>query len=687
MKYHRLILILALAALIVSLGADVLLAQAPAAKPTPESVGNAAARHLWSGSWRGPGYYLSWIKILIFWLVFLGWVVTTDWVSRDAQEMKLDWRRWNPIVFGVFLGGVLLLWLLPWFWLGFPLLLAAYVAPLTMYILYRNKRVGDHEKVLTRGHLRHWMAQHVRRVGVKMATEGHDPNVSGAPVSVFARGGPDAATDAGRMMAARQSPGLPTARKILSDGLAARASAIMLDYTASTVVVRHMVDGVWLSREPMERETADPALESLKLLCGCKPQDRKGRQEGKFGVDYSVIRQMFFDKVDKAEADFREQTTVELTKKYATDELPPAQRQHKVAREVESRVREKFATPIGPWTPVDKEKLPKLPGVDSMNPVSALEPVKVNATFGSQGTQTGERVVIQFDVKAVKLTRLEDLGMRDKMQAQFKEVLGRSKGFVVLSAVPAGGLRTTTKAVQLEMDRFMREFIAIEDEANRYEEVENVAVTTYKSAAGEGPATVLPKLFRNDPNVVVVRDLCNAESVSCLCREIAREDRLVISTMRAKDCAEALIRVLMLKVPVAEFASQVSAVLCQRLVRKLCDKCKEAYAPAPNVLEQLGIPAGKIRAMYRPPQPKPADQKPDEPCRHCGGAGYKGVTAIFELLVVDDTVRKVLAATPKADLVRQAARKAGMNTLQEEGILLAARGVTSVPELMRVLKQ
>ena len=236
------------------------------------------------------------------------------------------------------------------------------------------------------------------------------------------------------------------------------------------------------------------------------------------------------------------------------------------------------------------------------------------------------------------------------------------------------------------MDRFLREFAAVEDESSRAREVENITVTTYKAADGQSPAAVLPKVFRTEPNVVVVRDLPDADTVALICRDVAESDRLVIGSMRAKDFAEALLRVLMLKAPPEEVAAAVSAVLCQRLVRKLCDLCKEAYAPAPQVLQQLGIPAGRVRAFYRPRQPKPDEGKKDL-CRECGGVGYKGQTAIFELLSLDDNVREVLATTPKLDLLRQAARKAGMKSLQEEGILLVARGVTSLPELMRVMKQ
>ena len=184
--------------------------------------------------------------------------------------------------------------------------------------------------------------------------------------------------------------------------------------------------------------------------------------------------------------------------------------------------------------------------------------------------------------------------------------------------------------------------------------------------------------------MVVVRDLVNGETVGAMCEQTAA-DRLMIGTVRAKDAAEALLRVLVLGVPAAEFAKAVTAVGNQRLLRKLCETCKEAYAPTPQILQQLGIPEGRVQAFYRPPQPNP--EEPKEPCEVCGGIGYLGRIAIFELLTVGTAVRQVLTASPKLDLVRQAARKDGMKNLQEEGVLLVARGVTSLPELMRALKQ
>ncbi|HOM16485.1 MAG TPA: ATPase, T2SS/T4P/T4SS family, partial [Thermoguttaceae bacterium] len=306
--------------------------------------------------------------------------------------------------------------------------------------------------------------------------------------------------------------------------------------------------------------------------------------------------------------------------------------------------------------------------------------------FLSQGTPTGERVVLQLTTKGVRFKTLAELGVRDKIQEAIQEAMNRPKGLVLLSAMPGGGLRTTTDVLLRNQDRFLREFLAVEDVQHRYDEIENIPVHTYDSSKGETPASILQKVFRLYPNVIVIRDLVNGETIKMLCAQMEKEDQLgAVSTIRAKECAEALLRVLALKAPQAEFAAYVNGVLNQRLIRKLCDKCKQAYQPTPQVLQQLGFPAGKALTFYRPPQPTP-EQPTIEPCEQCGGIGYYGLTGLFEWWTIDDTIRKVLTAAPKLDLLRKAAQKAGMRTMQEEGLLLVAKGVTSLQELSRVMK-
>ncbi len=543
---------------------------------------------------RGPGSYLSLLKIGGFWAVFLLWVRSADWANRDAQALKVNYVRWNPIILGTFFGAFVLTWLIPIFWVSFPLLVIAYLAPFITYVVIRNAKVPNNKRVFTPSHIRYCLVVALSKVGVEMEVEAADPHTKGSPVFLSAQGAVDERTDQVNLLHARQSPGMLTARQLIAGGMEFSASSIMLDFTQDSVGIRYLIDGVWLNQEPLDREMGDQALEALKLLCGLDPKERKQRLAGTFLVEYH-------------------------SRKY--------------------------------------------PG-----------------TLISQGTKTGERVALRFIDEKIRFESLDELGMRDKMQERLRALVAIKKGFLLFAGAPTSGLRSTTNVALRVCDRFTREFMAIEDKRNRYEATENIPVTTYDSKKKETPLTMLPKVIRQMPDVIVIRDLVNGDTVGALCEEV-EDNRLIIGTVRAKDSVDALLRVLALKVPPKTFAAGISAVFAQRLVRRLCEECKEAYTPTPQVLKQLGIPQGRVKAFYRPPE------EPEEVCPECNGIGYKGQVAIFELLTVGDTVRKVLSTSPKPDLIRQAARKDGMRSLQEEGILLVAKGTTSLPELMRVLKQ
>lgn len=309
---------------------------------------------------------------------------------------------------------------------------------------------------------------------------------------------------------------------------------------------------------------------------------------------------------------------------------------------------------------------------------------KLRLRFTSQGVPTGERVLMQQIEVGLAKKRLPDVGMRDKMQEQLKEVLNRKKGFVVLSSPPGGGLSTMMHAVVGTMDRYMRSFVGLEDQTKREMEMENVPVKTFDPQGGDNSSeAVLARILREYPDAIVASEPSNAATMDELVEQ-SDTDRFVVTSIRAKEASEALLRCLMLKTKPQPFIHNVSASLNCRLIRKLCESCREAYQPPPEVMQQLGLPPGRVQAFYRPPTPNP-EQK--EVCKQCNGLGYHGRTALFELLVVDDGVRQALLRSPQLDTVRNMARKAGMRTLQEEGIVLVAKGVTSLPELMRVLKE
>ncbi len=310
------------------------------------------------------------------------------------------------------------------------------------------------------------------------------------------------------------------------------------------------------------------------------------------------------------------------------------------------------------------------------------EGVNYLCPFVSQGVQTGERVLMELLGGAqAKLLTYDDLGMREKIKDQWSQLMALDDGILVIAAPPEGGLTTLTDVSLQETDRLMRDFVSIEDVHDPQREMENIALHTYDSKKGESPATLLPKLIRTYPNVYVVRDVVDRDSAKLLFKEVD-DNHLLITTVQALEAAEALLRVLQKKVPHKEFAELVTAVLCTRLIRKLCEKCKVGYEPTPDLLKKLGIPPGKVQQLYRVPKP----EELEKPCLACNNVGYVGRTGLFELLVVNDKVREVLIKQPKIDLLKKAARLAGMRTFQEEAIFLVARGVTSIQEAQRVLQ-
>lgn len=302
---------------------------------------------------------------------------------------------------------------------------------------------------------------------------------------------------------------------------------------------------------------------------------------------------------------------------------------------------------------------------------------KCRGSLVSQGTKTGERTIVSFVREGIPFEDLSEAGMRGKVQEQLKAELAKPSGFVVFSSVPGGGLSTTVALAGKMSDRYMRDFTSFQNEKKPEPVAENIAIDAYNDQSTV--AEQLQTLFRKDPDVVIVHDLNDKEILEIACKYAA--EKLVITTTRAKEAVEALLRILLLKVPATTIAPLTLAVCNQRLVRKLCNECKEEYEPTPALLKKLGIPKGRVEKLYRPPTDE------DLPvCKACAGLGYHGRTSIYELLIVDDTIREALVKQPKLEVLRKVAKKAGNRSLQDEGVLLVAQGITSLAELSRALK-
>jgi type II secretory ATPase GspE/PulE/Tfp pilus assembly ATPase PilB-like protein len=307
------------------------------------------------------------------------------------------------------------------------------------------------------------------------------------------------------------------------------------------------------------------------------------------------------------------------------------------------------------------------------------------AEFASQGVPTGEKAIVQFTIAKIPFKTADDLGLVDPALSKVQHALALSEGVMLISAPPANGLRSSTNVFMRIADRYVRDFVTVEDERNRYEVVENLPVAYYDSAKGETPMTVLPDVFFKEPQVLLLRDMINQETVE-RCFKETENSRLIITTARGKDGAEAIFQLLKLGISPQLLASKLATVTCQRLIRKLCTECKEAFQPPPAMLQKLGIRPGTVSNLYRIRSEPPEGEKPPPPCLKCNEIGYYDRTAMFEILEINDAYRKVILAAKSVEQMRQGLQQAGHKGFVPSGLALVVNGTTSMDELMRILK-
>ncbi|QDV22652.1 ATPase, T2SS/T4P/T4SS family [Aureliella helgolandensis] len=312
----------------------------------------------------------------------------------------------------------------------------------------------------------------------------------------------------------------------------------------------------------------------------------------------------------------------------------------------------------------------------------------------TQGVPSGERALIRIDPKKPVLVTLSDLGMREKMQQQLKNLLNSDDALFLFSGAPGHALPTTWRVGLESADRFVRDFHAVEDVKLNDPELINITKHTFDSAAGETPMTVLKSLLLKQPDALILPELFSPEVTKLLCNEVIAEHRYVITRIAASSAVEGLLKLLASnKESFKELLKITCGVLNQKLVRRLCTECRQPFQPSPQLLQKLGIPAGRVHTLYQPYIPPPPEQRVDangkpieiEICAKCNGRGYYGRAAIFELLQITDEIRQAVLQDPTPANVSRTARQGGFLTMQEEGVLAVATGLTSLQELQRVL--
>ncbi len=300
--------------------------------------------------------------------------------------------------------------------------------------------------------------------------------------------------------------------------------------------------------------------------------------------------------------------------------------------------------------------------------------------LSSIGGQTGQRLTLLIDPEKAVRRKLENLGLLEPQLAELKRLAETPGGIVILSS-PLDAGRTTTfySCIKLH-DAYTRNIQTVETDVQ--DSPEGVRQNRF-DPQGEGAefSTTVRSMIRRDPDVLGVAEIPDANTVKEICRADPERVRIYAS-MQADSALQALQSWIKLAGDADTATRSLRAVMGQRLVRRLCNNCRIAYQPSPDMVKRLGLPPDKIRQLFKKGGQVLIKNKP-EICPVCGGQGYSGQEGIFELIPIGDVERM---AIKNGDLaaIRVELRKRGLPSLQQAAIKKAIDGVTSVEEIMRV---
>ncbi len=284
-------------------------------------------------------------------------------------------------------------------------------------------------------------------------------------------------------------------------------------------------------------------------------------------------------------------------------------------------------------------------------------------------TAFGERVALRLLDRASALLDLRELGLAPATAAALERVLGQSHGLVLVTGPTGSGKTTTLYAALRRLATGERNIMTIEDPIEY--QLRGIGQMQVGPRIGLTFAAGLRAVLRQDPDVILIGEIRDRETVE-IALQAALTGHLVFSTLHTNDAPGAMTRLVDMGVEPFLISSSVLAVLAQRLLRRVCDGCAVAGRPTADERRALGPATPEVLRRAGPG------------CAACRGTGYRGRSAIHELLVVDDPVRALVMARADAAQVRRHATAAGMATLRDDGFAKARAGVTTVAEVLRV---
>ncbi len=525
--------------------------------------------------------YISPIKFIVFLVLFFLWLPLVGWVYRDAKAVGSKEVFWTAVVFGTGAAAAIIWLVIPVFIIGMLFYLIAVAATSISYVMDRNTKVPDFNRVLTAEHIKGLFSSEAKSLDMLKGLIFITANNNEVPV-------PEPKTP--------DFFGYKAACDIFNDAVWRRASDIVFSPTHENYNVAYYVDGAALKQPAIARERMEYFIHFLKNLADLDVNEKRKPQKGKFR-----IRQ----------------------KEENTD-----------------------------WEVV------------------------------TAGSTVGEQVQIK-QMAQQTITKLTDIGLTAEQYEQLNKIREAKQGLFIVAGPKRSGVTSTFYALLRNHDPFICSISTLERQPSA--ELPNITQNVF-TLSDTGVTTYAKKLqavVRMGPDVVGVADCADAETAQVVCAA-AKGGKIVYVTLKADNVLKAIGKWMQLVGDKNLAVEMLLGMSNQRLMRKLCSECKQAYEPNKELLRKFNIPAEKAKVLYRAGKVQYDKHGKPRTCKNCQETGFVGRMCVFEIITIDDELREAIRQSKSLSEISTQFRRAKMLYLQEQALKKVVDGATAINEMVRV---
>jgi type II secretory ATPase GspE/PulE/Tfp pilus assembly ATPase PilB-like protein len=313
---------------------------------------------------------------------------------------------------------------------------------------------------------------------------------------------------------------------------------------------------------------------------------------------------------------------------------------------------------------------------------ASLEELPIEIRVSTIPTEYGESIVMRL-LNPKKLIDLEQLGLRSDLLEIFKEEIKKTTGMIIVTGPTGSGKTTTLYAFLKKIRNPEIKIITIEDPVEY--RLEGITQTQVEPAKGYTFANGLRAIVRQDPDVILVGEIRDGETAN-IAIQAALTGHLVLSTLHTNDAAGTIARLVNLGVKPYDIGPALNMIVAQRLVRKVCKKCKKEREASEKELEKMKRFLGNLPSTVKIPKIEKG-LKIAQPvgCEDCNFTGFKGRCGIYEIILFDDEMEKFILKEQSIAALREKAKEKGMVTMYQDGLIKVLEGITSIEEVERVV--